>query len=539
VTRGALVGLLLALSAQAGNAVGVNGAVLRGDLRLDGEEVVLARKTKEERHAKSEFLLVEADDGKLLYAPHLEARLRAYEYLAKADHADACVKLLDLALAARDGKLSRRLLEMAQADGFSGKSADELKKKVEALESRSATVDTKKAEQVAARMVEIQTFTASLLLSRARVDETDGLRLLREALRLVPSHPDALALRAERAPKDFAWGPPGFWLDWHLDLERKGARLLPEGDQQLAQMRAGWRKDLYGVEAGEIRVVTPVTDTVTVSRCVAWGRLTCAALAEMFKTETPRLRMSKTLLVLLFPSKEEYVKKSAGESEEARDHLETTAGHYSPMEQLSRLVWDTRPDAERRIARVFVHELTHHWVTEFNPRYSNAELRISATTPGYWIVEGLATFLEEASFDIETGTWFFFDARAASLDTVQALAKEGRLLPWDAFYSLDKAKAQALPADQPSIFFVARRWHLGRDATTPARLFYEQAASTVHFLYHGEGGAYRARLIDYVTSYYTGKKDRLAIEAAFGLTPAQLGKKVEEYARSVANGWRP
>ncbi len=539
MTRKALLGLLLALPAAAGNAVGVNGSVLRGDLRVEGEEVVLAKKTKEERHPKSEFLLVEADDGKLLYAPDLEARIRGYEYLARAEHADACVKLLDLAIAARDGKLARRLLEMAQADGFSGKSADELKKKVEALESRSPTPDAKKAEQVAARLLEIQSLSASLLLSRARVDDTHGLRLLREALRLDPAHAGAAAFLAERAPKDFAWGPPAFWLDWHLDLEARGVRMLPEADRQLEMTRAGWRKDLYGVEAGEIRVMTPVTDTVTVGRCLAWGRLTCAALSEMFKTDAPKPRISKTLLVLLFPSKEEYIKKSAGESDEECDYLETTAGHYSPMEQLSRLVWDRRPDAERRIARVFVHELTHHWVAELNPRYSNRDLRLSGTMTGYWIVEGLATFVEEASFDIETGTWSFFDARAASLDTVQALAKERRLLPWDRFYALDSAKAQSLPADQPSVFFVARRWHLGRDATTPARLFYEQAASTVHFLYHGENGAFRERLIDYVTNYYTGKKEKLAIEAAFGMTPAELGRKVEAYAQAVAAGWRP
>jgi len=72
------------------------------------------------------------------------------------------------------------------------------------------------------------------------------------------------------------------------------------------------------------------------------------------------------------------------------------------------------------------------------------------------------------------------------------------------------------------------------------RLFYEQAAATGHFLYWGEGGKYRAQLLDYVTAFYTSQKEKTGIDGAFGLTPAQLGKKVEEWCRKVIyEGWRP
>jgi hypothetical protein len=531
--------LLLSLHAAAGTVVTAHGLVLKGDVRVEGDDIVLAKGKREQRYPKGDVLLVEADDGKLLHAAGFDSRLRGYEYVARAGRVDACTQLLKAAVAARDAKLARDLLERAEADGFTGKDAEEWKKKVEGLEQRSAQPDPAGSKAVSARLGEVTSLHPSLLVARARADEAEGLRLLREALRLDGAHEGARKLLAERAPPGFGLGSPAFWLDWHLDLESKGVRTLPDDDAQLAATRRTWRKNLYGVEAGQIRIITPVQDTVTVGRCLAYGQLTCAALAEMFRTPSPRPRVSKTLLVLLYPSKEEYVAKSATSgSHEERASLETTGGHYSPMDQLSRVVWDKSPDAERRIARVFVHELTHHWVTELNPRYSNAELRISPRIPGYWIVEGLATFVEEGGFDVESGAWTFFDARAASLDVVQALRPD-ELLGWDLLYAADNERFMKLPRDPKEASPVVRRWHLGRHGITRARLFYEQAAATVHFLYHGEGGAHRERLMEYVTSYYTGRSDKLAIEAAFGLSAAALGGKVREYAGRVAAGWRP
>ena len=80
---------------------------------------------------------------------------------------------------------------------------------------------------------------------------------------------------------------------------------------------------------------------------------------------------------------------------------------------------------------------------------------------------------------------------------------------------------------------------MGEWGLTPARLFYEQATATFHFLYHGEKGVHRQKLLDFVTSYYTGKKVKLTVDAAFGLSPKELGQKVEAFAAQVAKGWRP
>jgi hypothetical protein len=104
---------------------------------------------------------------------------------------------------------------------------------------------------------------------------------------------------------------------------------------------------------------------------------------------------------------------------------------------------------------------------------------------------------------------------------------------------MDHRGFRALSRKDEHALRVVCRWRLGAVQATPANLFYDQAAATVHFLYHGENGAYRERLLDYVTHWYTAKKPMLVIDAAFGMTPAELGRKVEAYAAQVAAGWRP
>jgi hypothetical protein len=53
------------------------------------------------------------------------------------------------------------------------------------------------------------------------------------------------------------------------------------------------------------------------------------------------------------------------------------------------------------------------------------------------------------------------------------------------------------------------------------------------YLYHGEGGRYRGQLYDYVVNYYTGNADMLPIDAAFGMSEEELGKRAAEFARKV------
>jgi hypothetical protein len=45
--------------------------------------------------------------------------------------------------------------------------------------------------------------------------------------------------------------------------------------------------------------------------------------------------------------------------------------------------------------------------------------------------------------------------------------------------------------------------------------------------------------MDFVVAYYTGQEEELDPQAAFGLSAAELGRRVEKFAHDVANGWTP
>jgi hypothetical protein len=180
-----------------------------------------------------------------------------------------------------------------------------------------------------------------------------------------------------------------------------------------------------------------------------------------------------------------------------------------------------------------VHELTHQWLAERNPRV--AATGRASHQAGYWIVEGFATFMEEGIYDAFAGKWDLFNPRSRSLDVLQAVDPR-QLIPWDKYYEINQGEFAMLPPNNR--MDVSLRWSLRPTIVSWRRMFYEQAGATCQFLYHGEGGKYREKLRDFICAYYGGKAD-LSIEAAFGMSGAELGGKTVAFARAVAAGWRP
>ena len=420
---------LVAAAARAERLVTVRGEVLAGSVRIEDDQVhFLPHKRRTEKtYPLSRSLLVERDDGTVVWSADFDARLRAYEFIARARTLALLVDLTRKGYESNDGNLAREVFEEAERYGYTGKKADVVKKRIESLETRHPKVHEKRARKVKSALARTTLIHPDLLVARARVAVGDDrLRILRAAFGLMPRHQGAVALLKELAPAERAYGTERFWLDFELDLRRAGATLLPPDDAQLGLVRFAWRKDLYGAEASPIRVFTAVRDTRIVGRCMAYGRLVCMTLSRLFAGDFPRKRAAKAATLLLYGDRKEYLAASGDAGGESL--LKQSAGHYSPAERLSRLYWDEDPDIERRIVPTFVHELTHHWIQELSPAYADSELKLEAMSPGLWIVEGIAEFMAEGSYDIETGTVRLFDARARSLDRVHALSKKGELL---------------------------------------------------------------------------------------------------------------
>ncbi|MHC4956461.1 MAG: hypothetical protein ACYTGZ_21680 [Planctomycetota bacterium] len=520
---------LLCTAGFADTLVDRDGQVFSGDAKVTQKLAQVGKK----KLAIGDVFLVEKEDGTLLYAPDFPTRMRGYESIARDHLKTAYLKLIRKALGVKDFALANEALELAEDAGLASKEAGKHKRRIE-----KAGNTGRASARVRAEFNKLNRFYGELLVTRAEralKNDKDGHRLLREALRRSPSSKKGQALLAGIAPKDFPIGSTLVWLDWHVDLIGSGAKIAPDDEVTLDGARSAWRRDLHGVQTEPILMITPVKDSQVIGRALSFGTLACNALAELFKTDNPVFEPTAPMTVFLFESREEYMSTTGtGRKQEDSAMLEWSAGHYSPREGISRFFWFKDPDAERRIAGTCVHELTHHWLDERNPRV--AQRRYHVGLPAFWIVEGFATFMEEGIFDVDAGKWTLFNPRARSLDILQALPK-GRFIPWERYYRLNQIDFSRLGHNNPVA--VQGRWWLRPSLLSSSRIFYEQAGATCQFLYHAENGKYRDKLLDYVVAYYTGQKSKLDIKTAFGMSEAELGKKVEAFARQVSGGWRP
>jgi len=531
--RAALCLLALLPAAAADVAVQWDGVVLRG-VTLDGP--VVRQRGKE--HPLDLFALVESEEGALLYAPDLAGRLRGYELLAAEAHRAGFARLLLEAIRIRHEPLARRLFARAQDAGMPGTEAQARLREIRQIAqagARPAGADAR-ARQIEEQIEALDRTLPDLLGARAARDGgkgPDGLRLLESALAASPPPEPALRLLSELAPKDFPLGEARVWLDWQIHLGSTGATFVPDGQKRLEYWRRWWRKDLCGVEAGPVMLLTPVRRGKLVARCMAYGRLVCDLLGTLFPPSPGAPTDPRPLCVLLYENKEEYARQTKEHSalEDPR-FTEWTLGHYDPGLGVSRFFWYEDPSAERRVVGTCVHELTHHWLEQVGP----FARRAPPSVPGYWIVEGFATFLEEGRHDPETGRSELFDPRAASLDALHSLARIEALIPWADLFRMSHERFGKLSMKEVRY---TRRWYLGVEITRERRIFYEQAAAACHYLFHAEEGKHRQKLLDYVAAYYSGRLDRLDPKVAFGMDGAELGARIVRFAGEVARGWRP
>ena len=108
---------------------------------------------------------------------------------------------------------------------------------------------------------------------------------------------------------------------------------------------------------------------------------------------------------------------------------------------------------------------------------------------------------------------------------------------WSRFWSLSGRDAIRL-ADKANIPAVLR-WSLNDWNFSEYGVYLGQAGAAVRYLLHAEGGKHRPALLKAIAAHYTGDRKGVAPETAFGLKPAELGRKTLDFAKAVAKGWRP
>ena len=142
-----------------------------------------------------------------------------------------------------------------------------------------------------------------------------------------------------------------------------------------------------------------------------------------------RGRTRRTLILHLYSNRKQYLEQSRPTGEAERDDgLESTAGHYSPSDNVTRMFFPD--DEERRTSRCpasYAHELTHHWIERRRPMPAGGDSRDrSSSTPGYWVVEGFADFVRGFVFDVDAPARRPPRTRAPSTPTASRASRPSR-----------------------------------------------------------------------------------------------------------------
>jgi hypothetical protein len=502
--------LLLAASASADVAVPEAGPVFKGAVKVvaEREEALLGDAPRPLR----EILLVEREDGTLVWCDGFERRVAGYRRMVHEGRRSRLVEMIVAATKARDPELARRILELARAEGFSGKDEGVQTRRVENLEKRPGKRDEAKASELRRAAAALDDELPDLLVARAKGDAGgDGLRLLREALRAKPEHAGALALLADRAPKAQPFADLRGWLDWAVEFERHGFALAPDDHPELKKARHYWRPDLMGVASSEILMLTPLRETEPLREIALRAHLSCAKLRELFRADRPVVRPEGPILIYLYANKENFREALRHKvTNPLPPYFQFAHARYDHRDDVTQILWVGDPKARGDLLRGATHAVARHWLWSRNPRYSLAET--NAANPdvaGYWAEAGLPGVIADATFDLGNLAIDLAGGAAACRFVRQ---HPGELLPWGPFCLYGRSDLHMM-----------NEGDVKRGEFWASRVFDHQATALCQYLLCADGGVRRAAFLDFLVNRCRGDQPKLAPKVAFGMSAEELG----------------
>jgi hypothetical protein len=415
--------------------------------------------------------------------------------------------------------------------------------------------------------------------------------LLGEAFLRAPKHAEADAVLRQvlpaglsPPPRDDADYDAAEWVDFTHLVRASNARWVPppspDADVTPAQRVFGtaaasqWGKDpevrqsLFALDLGDVVLTSRSRRPRNVGRCAAASQEVCRALEKMFAGGRRTAAEAPPMDVRYFSSRKEFLGVTAADFAERERRggkvdeyvkeverqvklsLSGAAGVYFVDISRAHFYEPDSDDPLQPVEQVFRHELVHAWLDLRNPRRLRARdlerERALQFSPGQWTTEGFPTFLQEQVIDPASGE---VSENGASF-TLDFVAHAEPLLPWATILNLprwrliDAEKDTGLPwqgilakaaqaAGWTELPHARLATHLGSLVVfDPTQVFYRQAAAACHYLYFGEGGKHRQRLVDFICDYDSGEPAaKLDFETYFGVDPDELGERVEAYAR--------
>lgn len=496
-----------------------------------------------------DVLLLEDADRSILLGTDV---VRGVEALIERELAGEYARLAKKARGANDVELLEELILAAWLHGADEKDLDAARRTADALHKRAGVARRTLANEIRAEAAALDGLPAEAFWQRASALDAEApdrwlVALLRATLQAEPQHDPAVELVRELVPEELrrAGDTEVFdaedWLAFVEATRASPIRVLrpptseqgiDESQRVLLRATQTWRGDLLGFESEHLLILTPVRRPGALARCLSMGELVCSALRETFASGDVERDSRRPLVLHLYETKEEYLAHGPDGGGEGGAGLSWTAGHYDQHANVSRIFVPERGDAFDSVMETYAHEITHHWLRMQCPMFPFKPMELAdATQPGYWVVEGFASFVDEFRFDVARGTWHSESPQSRRLDLV-ANAGAGQIVEWKDVYGLSHLDFSQMSFEgEPAI---PSRCYLGlRHVVSARHMFYAQAAATCRFLFEAEGGRYRGALLDYVKAFYTNERAALDVVASLGMTPDELGRAVVAWSRQT------
>jgi hypothetical protein len=528
-----------------GLALFADGTTLRGTFAIEGTELVDRSSRTGRRVPLADVEFACHEDGRLVVASGPSSIEAGLDELLDERARDEFRECLAAARRSNDAGTLRSVLALAIEIGEDATDLiDELAQppaKKRALVERDvvramAFVDAHERRRVALRE------TAALSLEPHEGTNTLHAAAVRLVLERDPRSEFARQTLARSLPAGLTVADDADLFDWldfavavsahHVDVvplpDANAAELTPT--QERVRALAGTRAGVLGFESEHLLIVSAIDRPGAIARCVALGEHVCALLESWFAGGTPVRASGRKLEIVLHGTREEYLAASGAGDPAAAHVLAWSAGHFDIAARLSRLFLPDGEEAWDDAARTLLHELTHHWMHVACPLVPDDAL-VMVSTPGFWVVEGFASLVEDHVVDALRGVTAPIDPRSLRLDVVAHAAPDA-LIPWSDLVELPQSALVGL-ASVPRQS-VPRAWVLGNVATAGGvELFYAQSAALTSHLFHGDGGSLRARLLEHVVEYHSGGTRTIDFAAHFGRSAADLASSVVAHATAA------
>ncbi|MFW6169202.1 MAG: DUF1570 domain-containing protein [Planctomycetota bacterium] len=348
-----------------------------------------------------------------------------------------------------------------------------------------------------AKFIELRQKQAQRLFNLARRaaeagDEATAYRLLHEVLHEDPSHAQALRILGYRQGQ--------------RDRRPSSRRVSTRSDPGPHRLLGAASDQCWRIESQYFRLVTNCTPRV--GREVAaylervytvWRQLFYpywsipGRLAARFQGKDRSLGPVPTFSVVLFPSREDYVRELGV----AEPRIDMSVGYYSYTHEIAFFY-----AGDESVRTTWIHEATH----QFFQQQGLVDSRVGERH-NFWVVEGVALYMESLR---DHGTY----ATTGGADAERLQFARFRKLSQDYYVPL------------------AELIHYGREqmqqASTIQKL-YSQAAGLTHFLIHGEQGRWMRSFMDYVKTVYRGEAARETLERKLDAPLVELDQGYHEY----------